>query len=93
MTQAILRIVLDVRQPMAYLALPPALELARELGTRASILPFEGRALRLAAGSTVDTLELAGTLTTLGYLRVPRVSLRGEFALRGEVVDIYPYGG
>jgi len=54
---------------------------------------FEGRAVRLALGDTVDTLELAETLTSLGYLRVPRVSLKGEFALRGEVLDVYPYGG
>ena len=53
---------------------------------------FEGRAVRLSVGDTVDTLGLAQTLTTLGYLRVPRVSLKGEFALRGEVVDVYPYG-
>ena len=53
---------------------------------------FEGRAVRLAVGDTVDTQALARTLTTLGYLRVPRVSLKGEFALRGEVVDVYPYG-
>jgi transcription-repair coupling factor (superfamily II helicase) len=53
---------------------------------------FEGRAVRLALGNSVDTLELAETLTNLGYLRVPRVSLKGEFALRGEVVDVYPYG-
>jgi transcription-repair coupling factor (superfamily II helicase) len=54
---------------------------------------FEGRAVRLGVGNTVDTLELAQTLTNLGYLRVPRVSLRGEFALRGEVLDVFPYGG
>jgi len=53
---------------------------------------FEGRAVRLGVGNTVDTLELAQTLTNLGYLRVPRVSLRGEFALRGEVLDVFPYG-
>lgn len=40
-----LRIVLDLRQPTAYLALPPALELLRELGAGASILPFQGNAL------------------------------------------------
>jgi transcription-repair coupling factor (superfamily II helicase) len=53
---------------------------------------FEGRAVQLTVGNKVDTPELAQTLTNLGYLRVPRVSLRGEFALRGEVVDVYPYG-
>ena len=54
---------------------------------------FKDRAVSLSVGSSLDTQELAQTLATLGYLRVPRVSLRGEFALRGEVVDVYPYGG
>ncbi len=45
MSPPTLRIVLDLRQPQAYLALPPALELLREFGARACILPFEGKAL------------------------------------------------
>ncbi|UCF98701.1 MAG: transcription-repair coupling factor [Spirochaetaceae bacterium] len=53
---------------------------------------FEGRAVHLHVGDTVDTFEVAEKLAELGYLRVPRVSLRGEFALRGEVVDVHPYG-
>jgi transcription-repair coupling factor (superfamily II helicase) len=51
------------------------------------------RLLRLVAGQAVEPVGLARRLQELGYLRVPRVSLRGEFALRGEVVDIYPFGG
>jgi transcription-repair coupling factor (superfamily II helicase) len=42
----------------------------------------------LAAGDRVDTAGLAETLVSYGYTRVPRVQLRGEFALRGEVLDI-----
>ena len=53
---------------------------------------FEGRGVALALGDTIDTLLLAEKLSALGYLRVPRVSLRGEFAVRGEVVDVYSYG-
>jgi transcription-repair coupling factor (superfamily II helicase) len=53
---------------------------------------FEGRSLDLAVGDVLDTQEMAERLAALGYLRVPRVSLRGEFALRGEVADIFPYG-
>jgi transcription-repair coupling factor (superfamily II helicase) len=49
--------------------------------------------LELRAGAALDPAELADRLQTLGYLRVPRVSLHGEFALRGEVADIYPHGG
>ena len=53
---------------------------------------FEGRGITLTVGDTIDTLLLAEKLSVLGYLRVPRVSLRGEFAVRGEVVDVYSYG-
>ncbi len=46
----------------------------------------------LRIGDSLDPLELAAKLAGLGYLRVPRVSLHGEFAVRGEVIDLYPYG-
>lgn len=42
----------------------------------------------LALGHTVDVSSLAQVLETWGYLRVPRISVPGEFAVRGEVVDI-----
>ena len=42
----------------------------------------------LRPGGTIDTTALAETLTRYGYTRVPRVQVRGEFALRGEVLDI-----
>ena len=48
--------------------------------------------LALRAGAALDPAGLAERLQSLGYLRVPRVSLHGEFALRGEVADIYPPG-
>ena len=35
---------------------------------------------------------MAEKLSELGYLRVPRVTVRGEFTLRGEVLDIFPAG-
>ena len=50
-----------------------------------------GEILELRAGQPLDPTELAGRLQSLGYLRVPRVSLHGEFALRGEVADVYPH--
>jgi len=42
----------------------------------------------LEIGGMIDTTSLAETLVNYGYTRVPRVQLRGEFALRGEVLDI-----
>jgi transcription-repair coupling factor (superfamily II helicase) len=50
------------------------------------------RVVRLATGEILDPAALAERLAELGYLRVPRVSLHGEVAIRGEVVDVYPFG-
>ncbi|MCL2759138.1 MAG: transcription-repair coupling factor [Treponema sp.] len=43
-------------------------------------------------GKQIDTASLAKTLTLYGYTRVPRVQVHGEFALRGEVLDIFMGG-
>ncbi len=48
--------------------------------------------LHLRRGEEVDPQGLALRLQALGYLRVPRVGLHGEFALRGEVLDLFPFG-
>jgi len=50
-------------------------------------------ALSVAVKDKLDHVRLSRTLEAYGYLRVPRVSLKGEVALRGEVIDIFPYGG
>ena len=38
---------------------------------------------------SLDTLKIAQKLTQIGYTRVSRVNVRGEFSLRGEVLDIF----
>jgi len=51
---------------------------------------FIAKKLRvLKTGQEFDPVELAGELQRFRYLRVPRVSVPGEFALRGEVLDIF----
>jgi transcription-repair coupling factor (superfamily II helicase) len=50
------------------------------------------QAFSLKQGSKVDTSALAKTLVSHGYTRVPRVQVQGEFALRGEVLDIFMGG-
>ncbi|MDR0475261.1 MAG: transcription-repair coupling factor, partial [Treponema sp.] len=42
----------------------------------------------LKPGGGINTRTLAETLASYGYTRVPRVQMHGEFALRGEVLDI-----
>ena len=43
-------------------------------------------------GQSFDPINVAEKLSELGYLRVPRVTVRGEFTLRGEVLDIFMPG-
>ncbi|MCL2808850.1 MAG: transcription-repair coupling factor [Treponema sp.] len=50
---------------------------------------IKGQLITLKPGGQIDTLNLAKTLSFYGYTRVPSVQVNGEFALRGEVLDIY----
>lgn len=49
---------------------------------------IEQNSVSLQVGGAIEVEELADKLTQMGYLRVPRVSMDGEFSLRGEVFDI-----
>ncbi|MDR2109780.1 MAG: transcription-repair coupling factor [Spirochaetaceae bacterium] len=49
---------------------------------------IRGLLISLKPGGTIDTAALGGTLVRYGYTRTPRVQVHGEFALRGEVLDI-----
>ena len=44
---------------------------------------------RISEGQQIDPVKIAEKLTSIGYTRVPKVSVPGEFSLRGEVLDIY----
>ena len=46
----------------------------------------------IKVGGSIDPADLGERLASYGYLRVPRVFLPGEFALRGEVLDLYMPG-
>ncbi|MCM1321162.1 MAG: transcription-repair coupling factor [Bacteroides sp.] len=46
----------------------------------------------IAPGQKFDPTEIAERLSKQGYIRVPRVTVRGEFTLRGEVLDIFMPG-
>ena len=53
---------------------------------------ISGMVYRIKNGDELDTAAIEKMLTSYGYMRVPRVSIHGEFALRGEVLDIYISG-
>lgn len=48
--------------------------------------------IEVSRGMSFDPGEFARALEKLGYMRVQRVSVPGEFALRGEVCDVYMAG-
>jgi transcription-repair coupling factor (superfamily II helicase) len=48
--------------------------------------------LRVRKGQKLDPQQTASRLAAAGYLRVPTVSIHGEFALRGEVMDVFVPG-
>ncbi len=43
-------------------------------------------------GQSVNTSELEMQMQKCGYIRTPKVSVPGDFAIRGEVFDFYPFG-
>ena len=46
--------------------------------------------LRIARGDLLDLDELAADLVAAGYERVDQVEERGQFAMRGGIVDVFP---
>ena len=53
---------------------------------------ISGALIRLKKGGKIDPVEIEDSLQKYGYTRVSRVSVPGEFALRGEVLDVAPVG-
>jgi transcription-repair coupling factor (superfamily II helicase) len=51
-----------------------------------------GHLIPLKQGQSFQPDEIAEKLAASGYLRVPRVALPGEFAQRGEVIDVFMPG-
>jgi len=48
------------------------------------------RTVRLEVGQELDRDELVGTLIRAGYARQPVVEERGELAVRGGIIDLFP---
>ncbi len=55
-----------------------------------SFRPF---ALSLSVGQRADMAQVAAALAGAGYERVERVDARGQFALRGGILDVFPPTG
>jgi transcription-repair coupling factor (superfamily II helicase) len=74
-------------------AAPPGVVVAsvRSAIQRLSISPVEP--FRLTKGDDHDFNAVTGDLASLGYQRTDRVETRGEFAVRGGIVDLFPAQG
>jgi transcription-repair coupling factor (superfamily II helicase) len=55
--------------------------------------PSSPRPVVAEAGSEVEFERFISTLTNLGYSRTDRVEARGEFAVRGGIIDVFPAQG
>ncbi len=67
----------------------PAATLMQRLPPRGYM---DGQAMSWAVGQRFDLHEQRSRLQAAGYLAVETVSQRGEFAVRGSLMDIYPMG-
>jgi len=53
---------------------------------------FDGRIIDIAEGARIEPAGLMEKLTLAGYERVQLVEARGQCALRGGILDVYPVG-
>ena len=54
---------------------------------------FDRRIIDISEGAQIEPVELMEKLTMAGYERVQLVEARGQCALRGGILDVYPVGG
>ncbi len=71
----------------------PAVVVASVRSAIQRLSPSPVTPFRLSAGEEADFDAIAGRLASLGYQRTDRVEARGEFAVRGGIVDIFPAQG
>ncbi len=53
---------------------------------------LQGECLALTVGQRLDRLDLRQNLADAGYQSVQQVLTHGEFAVRGEILDVFPMG-
>lgn len=53
---------------------------------------IESRTLSFRCNQVLDTMSMAATLAQGNYFRTDNTTMPGEFTVRGEVVDVFPYG-
>lgn len=74
---------------------PPEIVVAPVRAVLQRLGPLDGHSapIRVAPGDQVDQAELAARLVAMGYRREYQVEHRGELAVRGGIVDVFPSTG
>ena len=54
------------------------------------LFPARGRSIELAVGTEHDYVNLSSELVAMGYTREYEVEAKGSFAVRGDILDIFP---
>ena len=73
--------------PNCYFLVAPMIALLQPCEAPEAVTP----AIVLKAGTEHDPILLGRRLNEVGYDRVGQVEVRGEYALRGGILDIFPY--
>ena len=77
----------SARAEPAPIVVAPWTALAPRVPTRELV---RGRTVHLELGQTIDRDALVATLVAAGYARMPLVEERGEIAVRGGILDVFP---
>ena len=64
-----------------------------EIDALIQLFPKTLPSIRFTEGEDFDFEHLAETLVSMGYVRTTEVETRGSFALRGDILDVYPVSG
>ena len=81
--------------PYSNAALKPRIYIITQRALQTPVPPpsyIQSLLFSLKTGQIFDPVSLSEVLITNGYIRVPRVTVKGEFTLRGEVLDIFMPG-
>jgi transcription-repair coupling factor (superfamily II helicase) len=79
--------VLDARPPTALVVVAPITALALRVPSRSAL---RARTREIAVGQWLDREALVAELLAAGYARMTIVEERGELAVRGGIVDVFP---
>ncbi len=83
----------EALQSLAIEQIMPRVVLTTLQSTLQKVLPsaeISKSSLRIEAGERVEFEEIQKRFIEMGYKKVPQVSEKGDFAVRGGIIDVYP---